>query len=92
MIHGIEDLQDRVGVLYVEVFGTLEDGVSMVTIVVTDNGVGFDLSTLQEKEHIGIGNVRRRFKYAFPHSSFTVKSSHNNGTEIRMAFHEMHNS
>ncbi|MCF7941578.1 MAG: histidine kinase [Spirochaetia bacterium] len=92
VIHGIEDLQDRVGVLYVEVFGTLEDGVSMVTIVVTDNGVGFDLSTLQEKEHIGIGNVRRRFKYAFPHSSFTVKSSHNNGTEIRMAFHEMHNS
>ena len=64
----------------------------MIYIVIRDNGVGFDLETLHEKEHIGIGSVRRRFKYAFPNSAFNIKSSPGEGTEIRMTFHEMYHS
>ncbi len=90
VIHGIEDLQDRVSLLEVEAFSTLKDGKKMVTIVVRDNGLGFDIETLQEKEHIGIGNVRKRFKYAFPHSAFYIKSTPGKGTEIRITFHDMY--
>ncbi len=92
IIHGIEPLQDRVGSLEVEAFYTLEDRHRMISIVIRDNGVGFDLETLHEKEHIGIGSVRRRFKYAFPNSAFNIKSSPGEGTEIRMTFHEMYHS
>lgn len=92
IIHGIEPLDGGTGQLAAEGFKTMEDGQTMVTIVIRDNGVGFDLAGLMEKEHIGIGNVRRRFKYAFPSSAFNVKSFPGKGTEIRMTFGEMYRS
>ncbi len=92
ILHGLEPLEDKTGDLSVEGFHTMEDGEPKVTIVVRDNGVGFSLETLSEREHIGIGNVRKRFKYSFPNSAFNIKSDPGNGTEIRMTFHEMHHS
>ena len=92
VLHGIEPLQDRTGELEVEGFLTMEEDQRMITIVVRDNGVGFSMDTLEEREHIGIGNARKRFKYAFTNSAFNIKSSPGSGTEIRMTFHEMHHS
>ena len=91
VIHGLEP-KDTDGLLEVEAFRALEDGVPLVVITVRDNGVGCDLSSLQEKEHIGVGNVRRRFKYAYPNGAFNMRSAVGRGTEVRMTFDEMYHS
>ncbi len=92
VLHGLEPLEDEVGVLSVRGYHAMEEGEEKITIVVSDNGVGFSLETLAEREHIGIGNVRKRFKYSFPNSAFNITSTPGNGTEIRMTFNEMHHS
>jgi len=92
VIHGVEPMSGGTGLLEVEAFRTLEDDRTMVTVSIRDNGVGCDLDSLHEREHIGIGNVRRRFKYAFPGGAFNVKSSPGKGAEIRMTFNEVHHS
>jgi len=92
VIHGLEPKTDGVGTLEIEAFQTLENERTMVSVTVRDNGVGCDLATLKEREHIGIGNVRRRFKYSFPNGAFNVRSRPGKGTEIRMTFNEMYHS
>ncbi len=92
VIHGVEPLDGKAGLLEFEAFRTLENERPMITLSVKDNGVGCDPGQLQEREHIGIGNVRRRFKYAFPGGAFNVKSAPEKGTEIRMTFNEVHHS
>jgi len=92
IIHGMEPLEAHEGILEVEAFRMLENERSMITISVRDNGIGCDLNSLQEREHIGIGNVRKRFKYTFPSGAFNVKSFPGKGTEIRMTFNELHYS
>lgn len=92
VIHGVEPMSGGTGLLEVEAFRTLEDDRAMITVSIRDNGVGCDLESLHEREHIGIGNVRRRFKYAFPGGAFNVKSSPGKGAEIRMTFNEVHHS
>ena len=67
----------------------------ILSIVVSDNGVGMDEDTLsrvreriKEKklgsEHIGIGNVAARVQMLSPLSSFTVESEKNIGTKVIM--------
>ncbi|MCF7944758.1 MAG: histidine kinase [Spirochaetia bacterium] len=92
VIHGIEPMDNQKGHIQLEAFNTLEDSRMVVTISISDNGVGCDLDDLQELEHIGIGNVKKRFKYAFPNAAFNVKSSPGKGTEVRMTFYEMYHS
>jgi two-component system, sensor histidine kinase YesM len=92
VIHGVEPLDGREGQLEFEAFRTLENDRPMITLSVRDNGMGCDLGRLQEREHIGIGNVRKRFRYSFPGGAFNVKSAPGKGTEIRMTFNEVHNS
>ena len=92
VIHGVEPLEEKEGLLEFEAFRTLENEKPMISLSVRDNGVGCDLGQLREREHIGIGNVRRRFKYAFPGRAFYVKSAPGKGTELRMTFNEMHYS
>lgn len=89
VIHGLELKQGGdVGQLDIAAFYTLENGKRKVTIVIADNGVGFELETLSEKEHIGLGNVRKRLKYAFPNALLTIKSSSGLGTEVRISINE----
>lgn len=92
VIHGVEPLEGKTGLLEFEAFRTLENDRPMITLSVRDNGVGCDLGQLQEREHIGIGNVRKRFRYAFPGGAFNIKSSLGKGTEIRMTFNEVYHS
>lgn len=67
----------------------------ILSIVVSDNGIGMDEDTLsrvreriKEKklgsEHIGIGNVAARVQMLSPLSSFTVESEKNIGTKVIM--------
>ena len=67
----------------------------ILSIVVSDNGVGMDEDTLsrvreriKEKklgsEHIGVGNVAARVQMLSPLSSFTVESEKNIGTKVIM--------
>ena len=67
----------------------------ILSIVVSDNGVGMDEDTLsrvreriKEKklgsEHIGIGNVAARVQMLSPLSSFTVESEKDIGTKVIM--------
>ena len=58
------------------------------TIMVADNGVGFDQSTDQEKKgdgvfrHIGIDNIRQRLNYTFPSGmDFEINSRPGQGTQ-----------
>ncbi len=89
VIHGLEIKPGgEVGQLDIAAFYTLENGKRKVTIVIADNGVGFELETLSEKEHIGLGNVRKRLKYAFPNALLTIKSSPGFGTEVRISINE----
>lgn len=86
IIHGIEPSQRGYGELTVSAFFSLEAAQRLVTIVVKDNGVGFDLDSLTEREHIGVGNVRKRLQYAYPGAQFTVHSTPGKGTEVRLLF------
>ncbi|MBN2860097.1 MAG: histidine kinase [Sphaerochaetaceae bacterium] len=86
IIHGIEPSQGEYGKLTVSAFFSLEETERLVTIVVKDNGVGFDLESLTEREHIGVGNVRKRLQYAYPGAQFTVRSTPGRGTEVRLSF------
>ena len=67
----------------------------ILSIVVSDNGIGMDEDTLsrvreriKEKklgsEHIGIGNVAARVQMLSPLSSFNVESRINEGTKVIM--------
>ncbi len=85
VIHGIEPAEGKSRLLQVRAFYTLESDDRLLTISVRDNGVGFDLDSLKEREHIGIGNVRKRLLYTFPHARFSVHSKPGEGTEVRIS-------
>ena len=78
-----------------EVLISISSHNQMLSIVVSDNGVGMDEETLvrvreriKEKklgsEHIGIGNVAARVQMLSPDSSFSVESKINEGTKVIM--------
>ncbi|NQT59800.1 MAG: histidine kinase [Bacteroidetes bacterium] len=90
VIHGLEPVKGQTGYLEISAFYTLEDGKKIINIVTKDNGVGFELDSLAELEHIGIGNVKKRLKYAFPNALFNIKSTPDSGTEVRISLYENH--
>ena len=96
IIHGIEPIEfneyKNSGQLFIEAFQILQEGDKGISIVIKDNGVGFDIDQLSERENIGIGNVRKRLSYAFPRSQFSLRSRLHEGTEIRITLHENRHS
>lgn len=64
-----------------------ENGI--VTITVTDDGVGFDVNCSEEKDcsrsHVGLKNVRNRVN-KFPDGKFTVESEKGKGTVVTISF------
>lgn len=88
VIHGLEPAEGLQGTLSLRAFRSLEGHERKVTISVIDNGVGFALDTLEEREHIGIGNVRKRLLYAYPQARFNVHSKPGEGTEVRITINE----
>ncbi len=86
IIHGIEPSETGRGELSVRTSFAVEGNEKILTITVKDTGVGFDIDTLKEREHIGVGNVRKRLLYAYPGARFSVNSKKGEGTEVRLSF------
>ncbi len=86
IIHGIEPSEAGEGHLLVRAFFSMEGTERLLTVSVRDNGVGFDIDTLKEREHIGIGNVRKRLVYSYPGARFSVHSTIGQGTEVTITF------
>lgn len=64
-----------------------ENGI--ITITVTDDGVGFDVNCPEKKDcprsHVGLENVRNRVN-KFPDGKFTVESEKGKGTVVTISF------
>lgn len=89
VIHGLGRKEEG-GRIAIRIWEVEED----LKISVADTGVGMSqeiLQTVKEKlkedysnANIGIGNVYRRIKLAFPSSEMDIKSKENEGTEIEI--------
>lgn len=82
IIHGIEPGCNK-GIL--QVFGSLEsDGYndSSLTIIIDDNGTGFDTDVLSQGKNIGLSNVRERLNMTYNGAEFNIQSKIGLGTHI----------
>jgi two-component system sensor histidine kinase YesM len=81
IIHGIEPME-KTGVLVLRCTSVRKMGENHGYIELSDNGTGFDTSSLEEKSQIGLLNVRQRLDAAFPNHHFTIESVIGKGTVI----------
>ena len=72
---------------------TLDETCDTVSVVVADNGVGFDVSPYRDMErladstHTGMYNVYRRLKlYYGNEATFSVQSEAGRGTTVHLSF------
>ncbi len=84
LIHGIEPLA-RPCRLVVRARLDQDEGQPTLEMSVHDDGAGFNLQDTGSKGCIGLANVRERLKMAHPASSFSMTSTIDAGTEIRIA-------
>ncbi len=80
IIHGIEPL-DRQGELNITARFNRKNGESVLGILISDNGIGFNQKPIEKKEHIGLSNVRERLMIAYNKASFNIKSRIGKGTQ-----------
>jgi two-component system sensor histidine kinase YesM len=85
MIHGIEPA-GRPCLMTVDVDLFQQDSKPCVCIMIQDDGQGFDSQALDEKEGLGLTNVRERLRIAFPEGNISVSSQVNGGTKIMIKF------
>ncbi len=83
VIHGIEPLE-RPGLLEIRCRGVRRQGEIHALIEISDNGLGFDTNTLDERQQIGLLNVRERLTAAFPEHRFEIESTINAGTRVML--------
>ena len=81
MLHGIEPA-GRPCTMTVDVDLFQQDSKPCVCIIIQDDGQGFDSQALNEKEGLGLTNVRERLRIAFPEGSISISSQINYGTKI----------
>ena len=85
--HGVRIREE--GVVFVKTY--FENGCH--NIVVTDNGVGFDVNNINNNDgtHIGLENVRERTE-KLCNGAFIIESSKNEGTTIRICIPQTENT
>jgi sensor histidine kinase YesM len=83
IIHGIEPLE-RPGTLEIRCRAVRRLGEIHADIEISDNGAGFDTATLEERQQIGLLNVRERLTAAFPEHRFEIESTINAGTRVML--------
>ena len=81
IIHGIEPLT-RPCQLTVGAQLDQKAGQPILSISVSDDGTGFNVSERSSRQCIGLCNVRERLRIAYPTSSFSIASKIDSGTEI----------
>jgi sensor histidine kinase YesM len=93
IIHGLEPKKGS-GMLAISCRRKNSKGRKMLEIVIADDGVGMDESTLEEVsnverslrsgEHLGIANTIRRLELLSPDSSVSIESTRGKGTTIQL--------
>ena len=58
-----------------------------VIVTIQDDGVGFDIDTLEKLEHVGIQNVRKRLNY-MGNGTLTIESRKNVGTTVTITIYD----
>jgi sensor histidine kinase YesM len=89
VIHGIEPL-DRPGHLSIEAAVTRVDGKDTLRILVEDDGIGF-CGREGTAGSIGIANVRKRMRIAFPDARLSIEGGPGAGTRVCMELPEVEN-
>jgi two-component system sensor histidine kinase YesM len=83
MIHGIEPAGWPCTLKLIAV-GETEPGGSYVTILVEDDGCGFDVQSLSPKEGLGLANLQERLRLAFQGAALSITSQKSRGTQIQI--------
>lgn len=78
MIHGLRKA-DKTGKITVET----KDFKDHVEIIISDNGVGFDVNALSESQSIGLENLRNRLKLMV-NGDMKIESEHDVGTKTSL--------
>ncbi len=90
IIHGLEE---KMGDWIIDVHASKAG--NNIIIRVSDNGVGFDTTNLdeivdQDSSHVGIHNIKRRLFLRYKeNASFSIHSSKDEGTEITMILYDI---
>lgn len=58
-----------------------------VIVTIQDDGVGFDIDTLEKLEHVGIQSVRKRLNY-MGNGTLTIESRKNVGTTVTITIYD----
>ncbi|MFU1796393.1 sensor histidine kinase [Paenibacillus azoreducens] len=83
IIHGMGSTDDS---MFIEISAAYSDETKMCTIIVKDNGVGFNMD--HRKEHIGLTNVKKRLMLWNDTVDFSIASTLHVGTIITIKFCE----
>lgn len=81
LVHGIQPSAEA-GRLEIRCRAVRLRGETSAEIEIIDDGVGFDSSALDERQQIGISNVRQRLDIADPNHIFTIESRPGEGTRV----------
>lgn len=83
IIHGLEPTAQS---MLIEISATYCEETEMCTIIVRDNGIGFNLDN--NKENIGLANVKQRLIFWKDDVDFTIVSKEHIGTTITIKFYQ----
>lgn len=72
--------------MMIEIAATYSESTEMYTILIKDNGVGFDVN--DNKGHIGLSNVRERLMLWNDSVDFSIDSKQYLGTTIKISFYK----
>lgn len=83
IIHGLEPLQDH-GILSILAQPILFEDASFIEILIEDNGIGFDLNTVDLSNSVGLTNAKNRLALTYTNYHFEIKSALGKGTSVKI--------
>jgi len=83
VIHGIEPMEKN-GFVSLKCVSRRTKGEQGVFIMIEDNGIGFDVSEVDNNSNIGLLNVKERLFLTFPESDFSIASTPGEGTKVKI--------
>ncbi len=83
IVHGLEPLENG-GELSIKCGSTRIRGEKGITILISDNGIGFDSKNMDRKMNVGLLNVGQRLKIVYPESIFNINSKPGKGTTVKI--------
>ena len=83
VLHGIEPLESG-GELIISCESNRIRGEKGISLILRDNGRGFDSDNMDKTMNVGLMNVQQRLKIAYPESVFSISSKEGEGTIVRI--------